>query len=237
MTRELLRDKFHRDGYCVIENCFNESMLEEVLQHTISNVGDDWWLSYFPGEDAEEPSWTEVDEEGKYREHIKFAQEAASHMGTHSNYLTYAFVRTKNEAYLHDLKRLIEAYFDDIEYITGIKCTGFNGVFLSSYEPGCFLAPHSDEFDPPAPPLSFVLGLTKKWAPHWGGLTHIEGKDPFASTAIFPKYNCLLLFKIPAWHMVTEVAQSAPHHRRVLSGWLQAAPIPHTPSSFWSFPY
>ena len=133
----------------------------------------------------------------------------------------------------NDFKLIMEEVYDDIEYITGIKPSYINGSFISSYERGCFLAPHSDEFPPPAPCMAFVLGLTEKWSPHWGGLTHIAGKDPLASTAILPKYNSLVLFKIPTWHMVTEVAQCAPHNRVVYSGWISAESIPPSESSFW----
>jgi len=236
--RERLRETFHRNGYCIIENCFKEDHLNTAFSNTLEKVKDDWWLSIYPSPHANdsESAWIEVDTSGVYKQYLPHAHWAAAAMGENTNILTYAFLRTKNEKGVDELQHLLYSLFEDITYITSREPSFIDSCFLSAYEPGCFLATHSDEFNTPAPTLAFVLGLSKEWAAHWGGLTLVEGDEAATAIAIKPMYNCLTLFKIPIWHMVTEVAQCAPHKRFAFSGWLQTKPIPHPPSSFWHLP-
>lgn len=236
MNRELLRYKFHKEGYCIIEDVFDEEELNTALSNSLESMAGEWWMNYYPDEENQS-GWASMDEDGAYRDKISYVHKRSRTMGnTGESLLAYAFLRSRDETHVKYLQSLMRAKFKDIAYITDQTVEDFNGSFLSLYERGCFLSTHSDEFASPAPKLAFVLGLTPKWCSHWGGLTHIESKDYLASLAFFPPYNSLVLFRIPIWHMVSEVSECAPHGRLVMSGWLTAPSIPHNPNSFWYMP-
>tara|TARA_R110001583_G_scaffold39038_3_gene125532 strand:+ start:2779 stop:3477 length:699 start_codon:yes stop_codon:yes gene_type:complete len=229
-SRDYLRDKLHRDGYCVIENIAREQQLEEAIPTDLS-----WHLSYYPSEDNNEAGSFLADDTVSYRNKIKYTQERSRELGK-DLIMSFAFLRNINDedALLRDL---LAKRFEDISYITGYDITGYSSTFLSKYEQGCYLATHNDEFEPPAPRFAFVLGLTKGWCSHWGGLTIIEGKDPLAATAITPAYNALMIFKVPVWHMVSEVNNCAAHSRLAFSGWFKPSKVlSHSSSSFWNTP-
>lgn len=235
-NREYLRDKFHRDGYCVIENIVDPHLLSASIPEIIA-----WWLDYYPSDTPEVVGSVVVDETFSYRSFIDYTHIRSRELGTNGTALAYAFLRThdsdENPRTDDPIRDLLRSQFEDISYITGQEVTGFYESFLSKYEQGCFLSTHSDEFESPSPNLAFVLGLTGGWCNHWGGLTIIEGKDPLAATALFPNFNSLVVFKIPVWHMVSEVNNAAPYSRLAFSGWFYSAKgMPHLPQSFWNVP-
>jgi Rps23 Pro-64 3,4-dihydroxylase Tpa1-like proline 4-hydroxylase len=76
-----------------------------------------------------------------------------------------------------------------------------------------------------------VYKRQKEWRWEWGGLLHLFDKSPWDNGKVIkvikPSYNSLVLFKLPRWHHVSEVARSANAKRLAFSGWLNF--VPKTP--------
>ena len=95
----------------------------------------------------------------------------------------------------------------------------------SRYRAGDYLDLHTDftrENEPRGVRrIAFVLGMTERWNPNWGGWTIFPDRS-LQSLAVSPGYNQLLLFSVPQPHLVTRVAPSCPASRYAISGWVRS---------------
>lgn len=101
--------------------------------------------------------------------------------------------------------------------------------YLSRFMPGDYLAIHHDGVITDSGSVrrcAFVLNLTRRWLPHWGGQTLFPDPDGGpTSLALTPSFNSLLLFRVPMWHCVTPVSLHSPEPRLALTGWFYDAPL------------
>ncbi|MGE5625349.1 MAG: 2OG-Fe(II) oxygenase [Bacillota bacterium] len=87
------------------------------------------------------------------------------------------------------------------------------------YHRGDFLKLHTDGPNP-ARKLAYVINLTRNWREEWGGLLHFTDAQGRVLEAYYPAFNSLSLFRVPAWHFVSEVAEAADHPRYAITGWV-----------------
>lgn len=222
-------EQFARDGYIVLDNFFNEGDVDLAWKEVALKATGDWRLTTNPykkvdGSLVYEPSYTPLQAENQ-NESVQLVGEATEAAKT-ATLMCYVFVRTYHPHVDKAFRDLILSKIDLISEITGEPLNGFYSAFTSCYEQGCFLSPHTDEFaeSEHKPNIAFVLNLTKEWRWEWGGLLHLFDKSPWDNGEIVkvvkPSYNSLVLFKLPRWHYVSEVAGSAAAKRLAFSGWL-----------------
>ena len=142
--------------------------------------------------------------------------------------------------YLYSYYKLADAYqdFKDdslflfrlIEFIAsehfldfGRAVSGFaeiKGITIQAtrYVGGQFLNRHDDAEDPQRL-VAFVLGLTREWNPGWGGVLQITDESGDIVDSYVPRFNSMVIFKVPLMHYVSYVAPFALAPRYSLTGW------------------
>ncbi len=88
------------------------------------------------------------------------------------------------------------------------------------YAPGHFLLAHDDHVDNEQRRLAYVLNLTPRWRPDWGGLLHFSDAEGNVTETFFPHFNSMALFRVPQTHFVSYVAPFAQGERSAITGWL-----------------
>ena len=91
------------------------------------------------------------------------------------------------------------------------------------YSRGNFLLVHNDETAVERRRLAYVINLTRRWRPDWGGLLHFADDEGNVVDTFFPHFNSLSLFTVPQKHFVSYVAPYAQGERYAVTGWLIAA--------------
>ena len=91
------------------------------------------------------------------------------------------------------------------------------------YARGNFLLMHSDETALERRRIAYVINLTRRWRPDWGGLLHFADHEGNVVDTFFPHFNSLSLFTVPQEHFVSYVAPYAQGKRSAVTGWLIAA--------------
>ena len=86
------------------------------------------------------------------------------------------------------------------------------------YRPLDFLTIHDDGRDD-GKKIAYVLNLTPKWRPDWGGALQFLDRDDHIEEAYLPTFNALNLFRVPTRHSVTQVSTFG-GMRYAISGWL-----------------
>jgi Rps23 Pro-64 3,4-dihydroxylase Tpa1-like proline 4-hydroxylase len=91
------------------------------------------------------------------------------------------------------------------------------------YTRGSFLNVHTDEVQVENRRLAYVINLTPRWRPDWGGLLHFDDGEGNVIETFFPHFNSLSLFLVPQNHFVSFVAPYAQAERLAITGWLIAS--------------
>jgi Rps23 Pro-64 3,4-dihydroxylase Tpa1-like proline 4-hydroxylase len=105
--------------------------------------------------------------------------------------------------------------------VVGRDDIAFSEGQATAYGPGDFLTCHDDGVEGRHRLAAFVLGITPRWRPEWGGLLLFHADDDSAAIGHVPRWNTLDLFAVPQRHSVTYVNRSAPGRRLALTGWLR----------------
>lgn len=90
---------------------------------------------------------------------------------------------------------------------------------LTLYQEGCFLKQHDDTYSGKDRRVAYVLNLTRDWQADWGGLLHFTDSEGRVQETIVPRFNSLALFRVPAPHFVSMVANYALGNRLTVTGW------------------
>ena len=108
-----------------------------------------------------------------------------------------------------------------ISYLTDLQLNRMNQMFLSKYNSGSFLAPHSDIGNGK---VAFIINLTKNWKPQYGGILHFLNKSRNKIIkSLVPSFNNLVIFFIPNEgipHFVSHIVPGIKKNRYAITGWL-----------------
>ena len=110
---------------------------------------------------------------------------------------------------------------DLLSSITGQNLTTTNEFFASRFTAGHFLGPHHDLNKGK---IGFILNLTKKWKPQYGGLLHMLEDDYITiKKVILPTFNKVTIFSIPhnvgVPHFVSSICPDINKKRISYTGW------------------
>ncbi len=94
---------------------------------------------------------------------------------------------------------------------------------LTRYGAGNYLTRHVDDITGDNRRLAYVLSLTERWHPDWGGLLQFYERSGEPRDAWAPGRNHLSLFDVSHVHSVTYVTPFAAAPRYSLTGWFRTA--------------
>ena len=79
----------------------------------------------------------------------------------------------------------------------------------SRYAPGQFLTTHDDHIEAKSRRAAYVMNLTPRWRPDWGGLLLFYDRLGNVTRGYTPGFNMLNLFAVPQAHAVSWVTPLA----------------------------
>ena len=105
--------------------------------------------------------------------------------------------------------------------LTGADDIGFADGHASRYGPGDFLTAHDDTNLGFGRRAAYVLNLTPRWRPDWGGLLLFYDERGNVVRGFTPAFNTLNIFRVPQPHTVSWVTPLAGAPRYAVTGWLR----------------
>lgn len=114
------------------------------------------------------------------------------------------------------------AGLDWLRRITGEPRVAYVDAQATRFLPGHFLTQHDDDVHGKDRLFAYVLNLTPRWRPDWGGLLLFTDGDGHVAEGYTPAFNALNLLRVPQAHLVSEVASYAPAPRLSITGWIRA---------------
>lgn len=143
-------------------------------------------------------------------------------------YESYMMVRAYQEGrdpglYLHGVLEYLnsEGYLDLLRRLTGDAAIRAVSAQATCYRPGYFLTQHNDHHAEERRAFAYVINLTRRWHPDWGGLLQFHGEQGQISQTLMPRWNAISLFKVPQMHSVSLVSPWAEEPRFAITGWLR----------------
>lgn len=120
-----------------------------------------------------------------------------------------------------------EPVIDFIRTLTGDQEINGAGGHATWFAPGHYLTRHTDQIPGVDRRAAFVLNLTKRWMPDWGGeLKFYDDKFTRVEEAFLPSFNTLNVFTVPKAHSVGFVTPFAGGPRLAITGWFYAGESP-----------
>lgn len=115
------------------------------------------------------------------------------------------------------------AFLEAMREITGVASIRKADAQATCYRPGHFLRHHDDSRQgDQLREVAYVINLTRKWQPDWGGLLHFHDEQGNVIETLTPRFNTLNLFRVPMDHYVSLVAPWAGANRYAITGWLRS---------------
>lgn len=127
---------------------------------------------------------------------------------------------------LYDLHAVFnsEAFLDFARRFSGDDRIAYVDAQPTRYLPGHFLNTHTDEHVDAGRLYAYVLNLSPRWRPEWGGLLmFMDGQGTITET-FTPTAGTLNVFKVPQNHAVSMVAPFARAPRYSITGWWRTTP-------------
>lgn len=214
------REAYAENGWVQVDGIMESDFAERVEQ-TIRN--DVKWNLFYTG-NAEEPVLLEYEQAMAMPPEARAALAGELLQRACNRYAFYYYQSDLLKTTHPVLKSFYdvvssEQYFGFIRYVTGEMTVNHASAAATCYQPSCFLKQH-DDYDPQGRrKVAHVFGFTRNWQPHWGGLLHIADDDRRVTNVVTPGFNTLVLFKVPTYHFVSQVASYAPENRYSITGW------------------
>jgi len=149
----------------------------------------------------------------------------------YDNHPVYDAWRTGDPASHRPLDALVrflnsEPFLALARQLVGAPDIAFADAQVTRFGPGHFLTQHDDDVAGRNRRAAYVLMLTKRWRPDWGGqLLFYDGQGDVTG-GYTPSFNALNIFRVPALHAVSQVSTFAAAPRFAVTGWLRAGPMP-----------
>lgn len=231
LDTEALHQQYVDTGYAVIPNLLREEVAEQAYESLLNLVPWEFHCRQFKSGGK-----MQIIDPQRYaamsdKDIQKMVPKAAT---LKDNDFTFAYCRytipTSLEDAPEDARILTEIYryFNSPEYldlmakITGDSSGREVSSWASRYDRHHHLSIHMDEDSGQGRIAAHVLGLSKDWKKEWEGnfaFCNSKGKPVHK---VPPKFNQLVMFKVPRLHLVTQVKPYAQASRYSLFGWYKA---------------
>jgi len=125
---------------------------------------------------------------------------------------------------LHRVVELINshAWLDTMRRITGLGAIRRADAQATRYVAGHFLRHHDDVMEEQGRLAAYVINLTRDWQADWGGLLQFLDGNGEVTDTFMPRFNTISLFRVPAEHFVSPVANFVAGSRYAITGWLRS---------------
>lgn len=228
LDRERLKTAFEANQRLQLEQFLVPEAAEALFSCLATQIP--WELAYQNGEAGTSVTKAEFDamSAGERAALMEFIQSTARTKFQFA-YNTYMMVqayreRRDPELFLHRATEFLNSRecLDFIQDITGIDGLIFAKAQATRYLPGHFLKWHDDSQTEVKREVAYVIGLTKGWQAHWGGMLQFMNDEGRVTDTFMPLFNSLSLFKVPAPHCVSFVAPYATAPRYSITGWFMS---------------
>jgi SM-20-related protein len=228
-SAERARATFAREGVAVIDDALEPASAAALLRHLEQDLAWSRTLNLGQGVRQLEPDQLAALDP----RHLEALAAMAAKVPKKMRYL-YDTVRISDHpADRADRGWLVDRFCDLLNApdtlallrdITGARAIAEATAHATRYLPGHFITEHDDsatEDEGHQRLVAFVLHLSSRWDPQWGGVLEFPDPAGGAPRALQPAYNRLHLFAVPRDHRVTPVAPNAPAPRLALTGWFR----------------
>lgn len=219
---DALRDLYRRAGRIQIVNFLDEADARALLEAFAARR--EWKLAVNKGEtvlDYSAEAYAALGADGQ----AALARDVIEG-GRRGFQFRYDTIRaTPAMAADHPLARVVAlmnapATLDLLRHVTGMDDIGAADGHASRYLPGHFLSMHDDRIAGRGRRAAYVLNLSPRWHPDWGGLLNFYDAQGQVARGFVPGWNRLSLFAVPQPHAVTWVTPLAQAPRIAVTGWL-----------------
>jgi SM-20-related protein len=134
--------------------------------------------------------------------------------------LEHGTVFPRADHYLAKLVAFLRSpeFFAFVQDVTRIGSLDWISSTATLYKPLDFLTIHDDGLVG-GKLVAYVLNVTPKWRPDWGGALQFFDRDDHIEEGFLPTFNALNLFRVPKRHCVGQVSAFG-GLRYSISGWL-----------------
>jgi Rps23 Pro-64 3,4-dihydroxylase Tpa1-like proline 4-hydroxylase len=117
-------------------------------------------------------------------------------------------------------------FLDFARELLGRPDIGFCDAQATCYEAGHFLTTHDDDTEGKNRVAAYVINMTPRWNPNWGGALQFFDSKGNIQQGFTPAFNALNVFRIPQRHAVEYVTPFARGSRLSITGWLRSGSDP-----------
>lgn len=114
-----------------------------------------------------------------------------------------------------------EDFLGFMRAVTGDGRIAYADGQATCYRPDDFLHRHTDHVPGKNRIAAYVLNLTPRWQPEWGGLLNFMGPGGQVEEAWVPAFNTLNVLRVPQDHFVGAVAGFVDEPRLAVTGWVR----------------
>ncbi len=226
---ESAKQRLDAAGRVLIRDVLESSSAQQLTQTLLSGL--DWELTTrFQGQTRNVAHAQLHQMSAAQREQLRNAILRGAKQDFQFEFLEYSLRDANLEALgqQHILAQLLSILRGDIGKALFCKLLGLKDIahitaFVSRYEQGHFLMPHTDHVKGEQREAAFVLNLSPRWKPEWGGLLQFIGPHGEVTETFVPQHNTLSLFKVPQAHMVSFITPLAESPRLAVAGWIYSA--------------
>jgi len=215
-----LKDQFQEQSYVRIENILEEKYVKDIAKSIFREIK--WDLCYLSEDGPVSLSEAELSRLGP-QQSAELNQKimAMALKGFSYYYYRSDLMETTNNILNSFFQNLCgEEFLDFCREITGEATINTLNGQLACFSPGCFLRKHTDKTDKEKRAAAYVFNFTPIWNNDWGGLLHMLNDEQEIIDTIEPFFNSIIIFKVPALHYVSQVANYAKGKRYTATGWL-----------------
>lgn len=217
---ENIKATFQNNRYVRIENFLDEEYVKKISQSIFNEIS--WDLCYLS--DNGPVSIKEL-ELKKYSPQ-QFAELNQKIMARAQQGFSYFYYRSD---LVNATNKVLKRFYNDLcgdefmEFCRNLtdedSIHKVNGQ-LACFSPGCFLRKHTDQTDKEKRAAAYVINFTPEWNNDWGGHLHILDNQQKIIDTLEPLFNSVTIFKVPALHYVSQVANYARGRRFTATGWM-----------------
>lgn len=209
---------FNENKKIQIQNILKDEIAELLFKHSIMDKN--WVLA--TGHDAIKFE-KKINKQFEKANSIQIKKIQDKFKNDKFSYIFHRSMNNKTPSFLEFTLRKYMAskeFIDYINSITDLNITTLNTLFMSRYKGGHFLSPHSDKGNGK---IAFVISLTKKWKPEYGGILHFMNDDKTKIIESYvPEFNTFMLFEVPEEgipHYVSHIVPYIKEERYSITGW------------------
>ncbi|AFV00611.1 2OG-Fe(II) oxygenase [Simiduia agarivorans] len=218
------RNSFDNHGWAVLENVFQNDFAERVFACANEQVG--WNLvTRIEGQHRafDASAMTSVPEQNlKQFESLVAAEAQAGFQYIYERIPLYdQFIAgTVQEPVMQALMTCTRSapFIESLKQVTGDSSIRFTDGQFTRYRRGHYLTRHDDRNDANDRVAAFVINFSKAWHQDMGGWLALYQNESVEKVMV-PRFNSMVVFKVPRDHAVTPVAPWVDGCRYALTGW------------------